>query len=292
MRQAPRATATCLAVTAILLATLAMAVPVADAAYVDVTRHALAGVPGGGILLDQIAPGPFSLAPGAPGRAFYAPAAPAGGSCISARNFIAAATACRVDDTVFLPAIGWHGEFVIHNPRAVAITFNAAFFDGWGNVYAGRATLGGDSSLYVDLHLADIPEQAGLETGRTSQFAVWRDPFGRRAMDVSFSTFEDGGAVPLPVLVPCPIRRATIQGPTPTGEFACRFAFLSSPEDAWVFTAADDPTLPSFGLNDPGALADFDDVRNAIPAPTALGLLALGSGLAAVQRLLARRRPR
>ena len=183
----------------------------------------------------------------------------------------AAAVQCVFTDNDPAPGFGWNGEWVIHNPNAAAVSFYAAFFDGWGNVYAGRATLGKDSSLWVDMLTADVSPPHFSELGVTRAWAASTIPV---PMDVSFSVSEGVAALPAPTFG-CPQRVFSIGGLTPQGEFGCRFRFFTDPAvDSWL--PGDQGDLPRFGISDPDDLERFSDLLQPIPEPSTWTLLFAG----------------
>jgi len=226
-------------------------------------------------------PGRVSLLPGPGGGVYFLPNFSSGPrSCFGGSVPGLAGVECLFTDNVLSPVVGWHGEFLVHNASGGILAFNAAFFDGWGNVYAGRAVLGIDSSLYVDLHLGDIPEQGGSDLGLA---LVWAASTVPALLDVTFTVSEKVTAGNEAGTVPCPLRVASIQGLTPIGAFGCSFTFFSDPaNDKWE-EGPDDPTLGRFGFMDPADLANAD-VFPQLPQPASLVLLAVPFALVLTRR--------
>jgi len=219
--------------------------------------------------------GRVTLQPGAGGAVLFLPGAASGPrGCFGGHNPVIAGVICGFTDNVVAPFIGWHGEFLVHNPNAGIVAFNAAFFDGYGNVYAGPAVLGPGSSLYVDMHTADGSLPHFSEGGVTF---VWAASTVQTQLDVTFTVSE--GVLLGDGVAPCPVR-AVAPGPLPIAEglFGCAFTFFSDPNDSWA-AGADDPNLPAFSIMDPAVRTDFPDIfpdPALVPAPAAAWLLALG----------------
>ena len=235
---------------------------------------------GGTRLVDLTPPGWMAkLQTGAPAGGLFFPNQASGPSlCGWGRNGWAAGVACAFTDNVLAPGTGWHGEWAFHNPNAFTVHTNAAFFDGWGNLYAGRASFGPNSTLYVDMHTADVSLPHFSELGRSLAWAAWiPGPYGNTPMGTSFTVSE--GGMGNDGIVPCPIRTATIQGPTAQGGFGCSYRWFTHPDDAWV-EGEFDPNLPTLSVMDPAVLRNypdlFPDLMARVPEPSSLLLLGFG----------------
>ena len=246
----------------------------AAAAYVDPPQT----VPGPGnrALLDLTgaAAPPIALLKGVTPFGVFAPAASSGPSiCAKGSNAFAAAVQCAFTDNDFGAGEGWHGEWVVHNPNAAAVSFYAAFFDSWGNIYAGPATLGAGSTLWVDMLLADANPPHFSETGVTRAWAASTVPV---QLNTSFSVSEGLAAFPAGTAA-CPHAVVGPAGITPEGAFGCRYRFFSDPSDSW--TAGTQGDLPVLGIGDPQDLQRYPDLLTQVPEPGTWALLLAGFGL-------------
>ncbi|MCW5624358.1 MAG: PEP-CTERM sorting domain-containing protein [Burkholderiales bacterium] len=250
--------------------------PGATASLLELTPPGLI-LPPGGVLSPRA--GRLTLLPGpGGGPVTFLPDVSSGASlCQGGSNAAIAGVICGFTDNVAANGVGWLADFAVHNPNAGVVRFNASFFDGAGNVYAGRAALGAGSTLYVQMLVPDHSGAPFMELGVSSIWAASSIPaaVAPAGMDVSFSVME--GVAPIAGLFACPGGGGP-QGATPQGNYGCSFRFMSSPDDEWLAGALD-PALPTLGILDPDDRTAhpelFPDLQ-PVPEPKTWALLLLG----------------